>query len=153
MVPKFRAWDKKTERMWDIETWHIADEYVDLIEPGKSIADINAERFWRKQSEVILMQYTGLKDKNGVEIFEGDIVNHYWSNEVGESFCHKAVIKNPFDYKVNEAMHLIYADELEILGNIWENPELLEVTANGYTGTSLIKATKSLNLLSSLCRR
>ncbi|MCU7356268.1 YopX family protein [Enterococcus dispar] len=114
MIPKFRAW----------YTPFKGEKYGQKMKYGSAGSLITHAEM--SPDKYILMQYTGFKDKNGVEIFEGDIVNHYWSNEVGESFCHKAVIKNPFDYKVNEAMHLIYADELEILGNIWENPELLE---------------------------
>jgi len=127
---KFRAWDKNTERMWDIETWHIADEYVDLIEPGKSIADINAERFWRKQSEIILMQYTGVKDKNGVEIYEGDVLFNPLQGRRKVFYPYsKAVasyglrnIDNGFGSTLQDS-HAVW----EVIGNIHENQELLEV--------------------------
>ena len=112
---KFRAWHKEGAYMMPVEEIDFENKLI------------NKSGVWRWFNELVIMQSTGLVDKNGVQIFEGDIVNHYWSNEVGESFCHKTVIKNPFDYKVNEAMHLIYADELEILGNIYENSDLLEV--------------------------
>jgi uncharacterized phage protein (TIGR01671 family) len=124
MIPKFRSWDKSRKLMSKVtsikfsEAQHMQVKYR-INDNGRVIDE------WSNLDDdglgtCVLMQYTGLKDKNGVQIFEGDIVNHYWSNEVGESFCHKTVIKNPFDYKVNEAMYLNYADELEILGNIYE---------------------------------
>ena len=57
---KFRVWDKQTKSMWNIERWHIEDEYFDLIQPNKSVVDLNASRVWRNQSDVILMQSTGM---------------------------------------------------------------------------------------------
>ncbi|HGW6199546.1 TPA: YopX family protein [Enterococcus faecium] len=133
MTPKFRAWDKETERMWDIDAWHIADEYVDLIEPGKNIADISAESFWRKQSEIILMQAIGLlncetEDGKNVEGWEGDIADVGWSEQTGDFNSHRIILKSPFDYSTDEAIWLIHAEYIIIRGNIYENPELLEET-------------------------
>ena len=138
---KFRAWDDVNNRMV-YDFYNFSKENQFKTKEGCYSCGISADKnaitaslslqkhddfAFRHVKYIELMQYTGLKDKHGVEIYEGDIINHYWSNEVGESFCYKTVIKNPFDYKVNEAMHLIYADELEILGNIYQNNELLEV--------------------------
>lgn len=131
---KFRAWDKKNERMWDIETWHIADEYVDLIEPGKSIADINAERFWRKQSEIILMQYTGLKDKNGKPIYEGDIVHGYDQEPDRDDGYIGSSVTDVVNFKygafwIGDSWYKVMVMTppiVEIIGNVHENHELLE---------------------------
>lgn len=99
-------------------------------------------------------QYTGLKDKNGVEIYEGDIVDCYWLAELGfceidcqhkgivrfvdcrfeVSFSDKAFIRNIGEDGVYSATELEltcvshdddYAVEYEVIGNIYENPELI----------------------------
>lgn len=122
---KFRAWDKENEEMYDVamidvETGEVA--YTD--HPTGYNADALLE-------QVELMQYTGLKDKNGKEIYEGDICNcrEYecfgkveWNNEeAGFYFC---VVVEGGGF---EEEHLYdYIDELEVIGNIHENPELLE---------------------------
>ncbi|MBC1671217.1 hypothetical protein HB950_02665 [Listeria welshimeri] len=79
-------------------------------------------------------QYTGLKDKNGKKIFEGDIVNcKFFDRMVGDitgviNFidCVWAVS----DFKNKRLYQLIDVDNIEIIGNIHENPELMEGTVN-----------------------
>ena len=113
---RFRAWDKLTQKYWNIENWHFEDEYLDLIESGVSIADPNSERVWRKLNEVDLMQYTGLKDLNGKPIYENDVLKSEGGNI-------EVVI-----YIDGRFEPVFWYDEenCEVIGNIHENPELLE---------------------------
>ncbi|WP_270693176.1 YopX family protein [Enterococcus malodoratus] len=128
MIPKFRAWWIQDEVMTHIDT-------LEFLQGGIRVSD----GCWHEKflgDEVILMQSTGLKDKNGVEIFEGDIVK--WGDTLGgeEKPIRVAVVKiNPdiqFDSNVGIFQYGQFAYKntekfLTILGNIYENPELLEV--------------------------
>ena len=70
-------------------------------------------------------QFTGLEDKNGKEIYEGDICKVTWSRLDGETAYNTTVIKNPFDYSLDEIAWLDHSHEFEIIGNIHDNSELL----------------------------
>ena len=104
---RFRAWDSEHEEMYE---W------------GQYKSELVAEDF---EGEILkLMQYTGLKDKNGVEIYEGDIVRHATDEGVYKVIFEDGgfYVKNLFEYDFQP----INEYPLEVIGNIYENPELLE---------------------------
>jgi uncharacterized phage protein (TIGR01671 family) len=83
-------------------------------------------------SSVILStigQFTGLKDKNGVEIFEGDIIQ-YDCYDIGDNewYQNKEEVKFTIDdlFLLNAEMHHYWSKNFEIIGNIHSNPELLK---------------------------
>lgn len=114
MIPKFRAWDKETK---EIEVFQTYEEISELF-----LALSADDGFYS------IMQSTGLKDKNGKEIFEGDILTsqNYPVKGVVEFrtdlglWVHYLKGYNYFEYLGN------VAGSKEIIGNIYENPELLE---------------------------
>ena len=118
---KFRAWDIQTESMRDVLVIDWVNELIDL---SSGIIE-------RRPHEVILMQYTGLEDKNGVEICEGDIVETVYNGEV---FAGVVVYDlSEVDFKVTDGkekygknfQYLAGNDENEVIGNIYENSDLL----------------------------
>nr|DAJ62111.1 MAG TPA: YopX protein [Caudoviricetes sp.] len=126
MIPKFRAWWIQDEVMTHIYT-------LEFLQGGIRVSD----GCWHEKflgDEVILMQSTGLKDKNGVEIFEGDIVNY----DDGEFSYIGSVKKDYYQFYINGIEPVDSYDfidvsntfdgttSLTILGNIYEDKELLE---------------------------
>ena len=121
---KFRAWNGERMRH-PSEFWISADGT-----PAAYNSDGNF-RFvgWK------LMQYTGLKDKNGVEIYEGDIVQSSFgippirvrARVYFEDGCFSINTKDA-DPNITTLIHFMDClnDEVEVIGNIYENPELLE---------------------------
>ena len=69
-------------------------------------------------------QYTGLTDKNGKRIFEGDIVDYISSDVIGNPKTGTIIVEDMTDY--DTMIYLNHSDELQIIGNIHDNPELLE---------------------------
>lgn len=123
---KFRAWHREDKQMLTIVNlsfmkWAATEQY-EVECQGFDAAGNHRGKF--ALDEVELMQFTGLKDKNGKEIYEGDIVEDTigpmvveWDNqEVGFVFVNKE----------DEAQQYVMYPELKIIGNIYENPELLK---------------------------
>lgn len=157
---KFRAWDDGKKEwlcgyeMPNLGGFSLIGETVLLGEWSRVIDQFVFERDGHKSDELKIMQYTGLKDKNGKEIYEGDIIWHEFSHKKGQkrearedghkfqiiyennwgSFIADEIVKQG---EFQELWHLaqdakwtdderILMTEFEIIGNIYENPELLE---------------------------
>lgn len=132
---KFRAWSKLLNKMLSHE---------DLNKTLKDLTKIEyiAGIFLPLNSDVKVMQYTGLKDSNGNEIYEGDIVE-FLDEEVNYSHCGveydefinigKVIFSHDElmgwditnrNMDLEEVWH--YREYIKVIGNIYENPELLE---------------------------
>ncbi len=127
MIPKFRAWDKALNEMnykvmvgncdTDDENWTCPIIWIEERQDWLHFDDYEC-----------IMQSTGLKDKNGKEIFEGDILGTKdgllngiieYREDLG-MFVNSLIRYNNFERLCN------VASDREIIGNIYENPELLE---------------------------
>ena len=113
---KFRAWCAKRKHMFSP---------IDIYELGDCRGN-NAESFF--DSDTILLQYTGLKDKNSKEIYEGDILQHPDGNKfvVGwvESY---SGFRAMYEFDHSNLYIQIYEKGLAVVvGNTYENPELLK---------------------------
>jgi len=119
---KFRAWDNDRKKMFVDRKWV---EYR-----HNSSGEMEAVNYNRKGDEqkLIILQYAGLKDMDGVEIYEGDVVE--WVSR------HKGAIKkkhiDALKWDDEGACFLLYpfifepyAADMKLIGNIHENPELL----------------------------
>lgn len=128
---EFKAWLKKEKKMVDVREINFADEQISF--------ETDDDILYAFFDEIELIPYIGLKDINGVKIFDGDIVesqlgikykvcffessgafgaitnypynDHKWFDD----FSNMCVINNQETYK-----------NLEVIGNVWENKELLE---------------------------
>lgn len=122
MITKFRAWLKNDKEMIDVDEIHFDNGQLDFI--GDAIT------FMRKADEIELMQSTGLYDKNGQEVFVGDIIKCtmgcpyevYLEKEYGGTF----VGGMPSIYLKGLLNGYAWTGDEEIIGNVYQNPELLE---------------------------
>lgn len=132
MIPRFRAWDKEFKEMVQVDAL-VFDEQI--IKATYKNGNVVKEDF----KNYVLMQSTGLKDKYGKEIFEGDIIainvedietpinaRIFQNSKIGILMFH--VFEDNEDVPMVE---LLEDDSVAfaIIGNIYENPEMAEVSS------------------------
>jgi len=125
---KFRAWDKLFNRMMHngFSVAASGDPVGYFIEPDRTPNTVRICGEWRGDSSLILMQYTGLHDKNGKEIYEGDILKHpiYSKNVSVIWFDGEYVSRFVASHDGKNELGTIALTVCEVIGNIYENPEL-----------------------------
>lgn len=130
---KFRAWDKRTGKLYEWD--NMVNDYVGVEHLDKITALTNTE-------EIELMQYTGLKDKNGKEIAQGDVckIEMFLNRVVPETFICEVIKKNgAFCFK---EINLYFPDwvnnnEKAVKGE--KHPISVEIISNNYEIPELIK--------------
>lgn len=129
MIPRFRVWDKTCKTMYE------ADDvmYIDFREKEICVETLFFEKASRYDFDnIVLMQSTGLKDKNGKEIFEGDIIDYNGRNAVVKwhgsyaSFIYMFVDELRSRNQEWDPLYLSYL-HFQVVGNKFETPALLEV--------------------------
>ena len=131
---KFRAWDKKLKKMLSVCIVNIEDGIVQAKHTTGTGTSFGGTYEVRKFGTDMLMQYTGLKDKNGKEIYEGDILDvddHKRTVEVvwfSRGGCYDTT-----PLKITDELQAFrglqnhdWNYRTKVIGNIYENPELLE---------------------------
>ncbi|WP_097289831.1 YopX family protein [Escherichia coli] len=129
MIPKYRAWYKEWKEMGRVgEIRFDLDGSVSVVLFKGNYLDVSGPR-----EKIVLMQSTGLKDKNGKEIFEKDILDYKgrkvivkWHGSYA-GFVYEFVDELKNRTAEWQPLYLSYY-KFEVIGNVYENPELLEVT-------------------------
>lgn len=123
MIPKYRVWNKELQTMLDVSLIDLKKGV--LVGEHWEFGETNFMSF----DEIVLMQSTGLLDKNGKEILEGDILGTKDGllNGVVEYRSDLGMWTNSLIRYNNFERLCTVANSREIIGNIYENPELLEV--------------------------
>lgn len=126
MIPRYRAWDGGSLcRMYSPEEVMVGNGDIWIIDEDGVAGE------WIVNNDLVLMQSTGLTDKNGKEIFEGDILKF---NDEWNDYCYEGYIDGSILFYLINDEHLSFKEliedegfEFEIIGNIWEDGELLDV--------------------------
>ena len=130
MIPKFRAYDGGSLcRMYSPEEVMVGNGDIWIIDEDGVAGE------WIVNNDLVLMQSTGLTDKNGKEIFEGDILSIETDKEnvkveVSWDSKHALFVFESKKYNAKQALGELFEDNpypFKIIGNVWEDPELVEV--------------------------
>lgn len=117
---KYRAYSKRTKKVYHVLAIFFYQKVVKLSKIcGSGIS------FLEQIDDVVLMQYTGLEDKNDVEIYEGDIVRYFRNGLAVIVYQNGGVDIRSLSWRYCEPLQRRLG-EIEVIGNIYQNKDLLE---------------------------
>mgnify|MGYP000566851020 CR=1 FL=1 len=121
---KFRCWDTENKEMLDIQELNYRGSYN-----GQPMIRTTMYSDYFDTEDMILMQYTGLKDKNGKEIYEGDIVRIKGEAELLDIKAKVEYSETFAQYIITNTKNIVHESEalgdyenIEVIGNIYDNP-------------------------------
>ena len=129
MIPRFRAWDKEFKEMVQVDALVFDEQIIKATYKNRNVVKEDLKNY-------VLMQSTGLTGKNGKEIFEGDIVKvtdgdertNFPDGGIGTICGFDEIFMWYIDGQVHNGLFDISQEYyIEVIGNIYENPEMLEV--------------------------
>lgn len=128
-VIKFRAWDEDTKRMGEIKRLELGSPKIAMYSYFHRDGEYDTEEV--ALSLLVLMQFTGLTDKNGIrEMYEDDIVN-FFDPERGAHFSGGRIVYDSGAFCVSSyrgrLIPLFKVPQIEVIGNIYQHPHLLSV--------------------------
>lgn len=122
---RFRAWDVEFKEMVQVDALDFEEQLIKATYKNGNVVKDDLKNY-------VLMQSTGLTDKNGKEIFEGDVVKMA-KNVYSEPTCYEVVRHRGGAYRLDSKQYgcelWLRHTDCEIAGNIYKNPELLEVSS------------------------
>jgi len=124
---KFRAWASGKMYTFDNREWLLitGSGYIAFSSDPGGLSDEDSNNL--DSEDFVLMQFTGLSDKNGVEVYEGDVVKMY--PDTDNSFITKIIFHERFaSFEVattGNCIGIYRKEDIEVIGNIHANPELL----------------------------
>lgn len=130
MIPRYRAWDKEFKEMVQVDALVFDEQIIKTTYKNGNVVKEDLKNY-------VLMQSTGLTDSAGKECFEGDILNIETDEEnvkveVSWDSKHALFVFESKKYNEKEALGELFEDNsypFKIIGNVWEDPELLEVSS------------------------
>lgn len=127
MIPRFRAWDKEFKEMVQVDALVFDEQIIKATYKNGNVVKEDLKNY-------VLMQSTGVLDKNWREVFEGDIIDIETDEEnvkveVSWDSKHALFVFESKKYNEKEALGELFEDNsypFKIIGNVWEDGELLD---------------------------